>query len=77
MHFEIGPLHFSASAAMAIVGVGALLLVALLCLIALRRSVRPVRTGFLEGLRFLCALIVVGLLWQPEWHTSVEPARQP
>jgi len=62
---------------MAIVGVVALLLVALLCLIALRRSVRPVRTGFLEALRFLCALIVVGLLWQPEWHTSVEPARQP
>lgn len=77
MHYQIGPLHFSASVAMTVLGVAALIIVAWLCIIAFRRSLRPVRTGLLECLRFLCALIVVGLLWQPEWHTEVEPSRQP
>jgi len=35
------------------------------------------RTGALETLRFFCALIVVLMLWQPEWRTITEPNTKP
>jgi hypothetical protein len=58
-------------------GVLALVVVGILCIMAWRRSVRPARTGLLEALRFLCATTVVLLLWQPEWRTTIEPNEQP
>ncbi|BDS05575.1 membrane protein [Oceaniferula spumae] len=44
---------------------------------AIRRSTRPKRTGALEALRFLCALICVLMLWQPEWRVITEPNSKP
>ncbi len=41
------------------------------------RATRPKRTGALEALRFLCTLLVVLLLWQPEWRTITEPDSKP
>ncbi len=77
MHRNIGPLHFSASPLQFGLGLAVLVVVGILCLVAWRRSLRPLRTGLLEALRFLCATIAVLLLWQPEWRTTIEPARQP
>lgn len=50
---------------------------AALCTIAIRRATRPLRTGALEALRFLCTLLVVIMLWQPEWRTITEPDSKP
>ncbi len=52
-------------------------MVAILCGIAIRRATRPLRTGGLETLRFLCTLIVVLMLWQPEWREITEPDTKP
>jgi hypothetical protein len=48
-----------------------------LCWVAFRRAVRPIRTGLLELLRFLIAVIVVILLLQPEWHRTTTPTDEP
>ncbi len=50
---------------------------AVLCFMAVRRSTRPKRTGLLEVIRFLCTLIVVLMLWQPEWRVVTEPTTKP
>ena len=77
MSFNIGQIHFSASLPVFLFGAAALLVVAVLCVAAVRRSVRPRHTGVLETLRFLAAMVAVLLLWQPEWRTTVDPARRP
>ena len=77
MHFNLGPLHFNAPLPVFIVGLAALLVITILCIVGWRRSVRPFRTGMLEALRFICAVIVVLLLWQPEWRTTIQPDSQP
>ena len=50
---------------------------AFLCATSIRRSARPKRTSFLELLRFLCTLITVLMLWEPEWRVSVQPTSKP
>ena len=77
MNFNISNLTFSPSTAIFITGIVALAIVGVLCLTAWKRATRPVRTGLLEGLRFLIALIIVLTLWKPEWKTVIYPEDQP
>ncbi len=58
-------------------GIAALLVVAFLCFLSWKRSPHPLRTAALEGLRFFIALLVVTLLWQPEWRTVIHPTTKP
>lgn len=51
--------------------------VAYLCFLSWKRNPHPLRTAFLESLRFLIAGLVVVLLWQPEWRTIVTPESKP
>jgi len=51
--------------------------VAALCITAVLRATRPKRTGALEALRFLCVLLVVLLLWKPEWRVVTLPESKP
>lgn len=59
------------------IGIIALVLVAVLCVVSWKRSPHPKRTAALETLRFLSALAVVVLLWQPEWLTTIHPNTKP
>lgn len=68
MSFSIYNLSFSPTPLTFWLGCAALVIIGCLCLLAFKRSSRPKRTGTLEALRFLCALIVVLILWQPEWR---------
>ncbi len=54
-----------------------MLAISFLCVVAIKRSTRPKRTGALEALRFFCALIAVLMLWQPEWRVVTEPDSKP
>ncbi|MEP2776575.1 MAG: hypothetical protein ABJQ29_10505 [Luteolibacter sp.] len=58
-------------------GIAALLGVALLCFLSWKRSPHPGRTAALEALRFFIAVLVVMLLWQPEWKTVIHPTTKP
>ncbi|MGJ8677857.1 MAG: hypothetical protein ACSHX0_10095 [Akkermansiaceae bacterium] len=77
MNFSLSQLTFSPSPVHFWIGVTALILVAVLCIIAVRRATRPLRTGSLELLRFICTLTVVLMLWQPEWRVVTEPDSKP
>ena len=77
MSFNIGNLHFNAPLPIVIVGVIAWCIILVLCLTALRRSVRPGRTGLLEFLRLLCGTVTVFFLLNPEWRRTIEPVKQP
>ncbi|MBK1856176.1 hypothetical protein JO972_14490 [Verrucomicrobiaceae bacterium 5K15] len=77
MNFSINQLVFSPTPVTLWVGIIALLAIATLCVMAIRRSTRRKRTGALEVLRFLCALICVLMLWQPEWRVVSEPDSKP
>ena len=77
MNFSISNLTFSPSLALFIVGIVALVIIGALCLTAWKRASRPYRTGMLEGLRFLIALIIVLMLWKPEWRTVTYPEDKP
>ena len=59
------------------IGIIALILIAALSFISWKRSPHPRRSALLEGLRFLAALSVVILLWQPEWITTIHPDTKP
>ena len=59
------------------IGIVALILVATLSVISWKRSPHPKRTAALECLRFSSTLIVVLLLWQPEWLTTFRPSTKP
>lgn len=54
-----------------------LIVVGYLCFLSWKRSPHPGRTAFLESLRFLITVLVVILLWQPEWRTIVNPDSKP
>ena len=54
-----------------------MILVGALSVISWRRSPHRGRTAALECLRFLSALAVVLLLWQPEWLTTLHPDTKP
>ena len=70
-------LHLSPTPLTLWVGIIALILVGVLCFISWKRSSHRGRTAALECLRFLSALAVVILLWQPEWLTVVHPDTKP
>jgi hypothetical protein len=59
------------------IGIIALLLIGGLAVFAWRRSPHRGRTAILESLRCLATLVVVILLWQPEWRTTLHPATKP
>ncbi len=59
------------------IGIAVLLFVAFFSFVLWRRSPHPRRTAVLEILRFTCVVIVVMLLWQPEWRTTVNPETKP
>lgn len=59
------------------IGIAALLGVAFLCFLSWKRSPHPGRTATLEILRFFIAVLVVMLLWQPEWKTVIHPTTKP
>lgn len=76
-NFNFGPLHFQAST-FTLVLIGLVLLVtAFLCFTAIRRSLRPKRTGTLEVIRFLCVAFVCAMLLGPEWRTTQDSDLQP
>ncbi|WP_193211598.1 hypothetical protein [Luteolibacter marinus] len=77
MSFQFHNLHFSPTPATLAVGVVALVLVAGLCVLSWKRSPHPRRTALLESLRMLCTLLVVLLLWKPEWLTQLNPETKP
>ena len=70
-------LHLSPTPLTLWIGIIALTIVAALSMISWKRSPHPKRTATLESLRFLSALAVVILLWQPEWLTTVHPDTKP
>ena len=77
MHFQIQNLHFTPSLTFFTVGCVALIVVGTLCVLATTRSARPKRTGAIEALRFLITLLVVLMLWGPEWKTIITPENEP
>ncbi len=48
-----------------------------LCVLSWKRSPHPKRTAILESLRFMITVLVVILLWQPEWRTIIHPDSKP
>lgn len=70
-------LHLSPTPVTLWIGIIALVLVAVLCVVSWKRSPHPGRTAALEALRFLSALAVALLLWQPEWRTVIHPDTKP
>ncbi|MES2923824.1 MAG: hypothetical protein V4819_19880 [Verrucomicrobiota bacterium] len=70
-------LHLSPTPLTLWIGIIALILVAVLSVVSWKRSPHPKRTAALECLRFLSALVVVILLWQPEWLTTIHPDTKP
>jgi hypothetical protein len=70
-------LHLSPTPLTLWIGIIVLLLIGVLAVLAWRRSPHRRRTAVLESLRCLAALMVVILLWQPEWRTTLHPATKP
>ncbi len=70
-------LHLSPTPLTLWIGIIALILVGALSLISWKRSPHRGRTAALECLRFLSALTVVLMLWQPEWLTTIHPDSKP
>ncbi len=70
-------LHLSPTPLTLWIGIIALILVGLLSVISWKRSPHPKRTAVLECLRFLATFVVVILLWQPEWLTTLHPNTKP
>jgi uncharacterized membrane protein len=59
------------------IGIIGLILIGALSVLSWRRSPHPGRTAALESLRMLVAVLVVILLWQPEWRTTLNPDTKP
>ncbi len=70
-------LHLSPTPVTLTLGIITLVVVAVLCVISFRRSPHPRRTFLLETLRFVIAAVIVVLLWQPEWRTTLNPNAKP
>jgi hypothetical protein len=77
LSFSIQNLHFSPTPLTLGIGLITLMAVGALCLLAWKRSAHRGRTGALEALRFLITLIIVLLLWKPEWRTILNPETMP
>lgn len=76
-HLSIAALHFQASTTIVVLVVLAILVTALLCITATRRSARSKRTGILEALRFFCVCFAGLMLLGPEWRTEEKSDLQP
>ncbi len=70
-------LHLSPTPLTLWIGIIALILIGALAVVSWKRSPHPRRTALLECLRFFSALVVVLLLWQPEWLTTIHPDSKP
>jgi uncharacterized membrane protein len=70
-------LHLNPTPATLAIGLVILAVAAVFSLVLWRRSPHPKRTAALEILRFSCIALVVVLLWQPEWKTTVTPDTRP
>ncbi len=77
MTFSIQNLHFSPTPVTLVIGIVTLIAIGALCLLTWHRSPHRGRTGALEALRLLVALIIVLLLWKPEWRTIINPESKP
>ena len=77
MNFSISNLNFSPSYTTFWFGIIALCAIVVLCVIGIKRSSNPKRSSILEILRFICALIAVLMLWQPEWLVTSKPNSKP
>ena len=62
---------------MLITGLVAIAIVGFLCLLGYRRSPNKKRSAVLESLRFFIALLVIAMMWQPEWLTVINPTTKP
>jgi hypothetical protein len=70
-------LHLSPTPVTLWIGIVALVLIGAMSFLTWRRSPHPKRTSVLEILRMIAAIVVVILLWQPEWRTIVNPDTKP
>lgn len=77
MPFSISNLHLSPTPITLTIGVLVLVAMLWLSVISWKRSPHPRRTALLESLRMLATLLVVMLLWQPEWRTVTHPTTKP
>lgn len=77
MNFHLYNLHFSPTLPILIIGAVAALLIGILCVKSYRRSPNKRRSALLESLRFIITLLVIALLWQPEWLTVIHPTTKP
>ncbi len=77
MSFSIHNLQFTTTPVTLTIGIAALVIVGVICVLSWKRSPHPRRTAILESLRFLCTLLVVLLLWKPEWLTVLHPHSKP
>jgi hypothetical protein len=75
--FHIQNLHFSPTLLTLAVGIIAALILVIVCLASYRRSPNKKRSAALECLRFFIGLLVIALLWQPEWLTVIHPNTKP
>ena len=70
-------LTFQTTPASLAIGIAALIAVAVFCVLSWKRSPHKRRTAVLESMRWLLALVVVLLLWKPEWRTVLTPDEKP
>ena len=59
------------------IGIISLILIGVLSVKIWKRSPHPGRTGVLESLRMIMAVVLVILTWQPEWLTLTHPDTKP
>jgi hypothetical protein len=70
-------LTFQTTSTSLTIGILALVAVAVFCVLSWQRSPHKRRTAVLETMRWLLALVVVLLLWKPEWRTILTPDEKP
>ncbi len=70
-------LHLNPTPLTLTIGIIAILVMLWLSVLSWKRSPHRRRTAILEVMRMFAVLLVVGLLWQPEWLTTVHPNAKP
>ncbi len=60
-----------------VLGSIAAVIIGILCVVSYKRSPNKKRSLVLECLRFFIGLLVISLLWQPEWLTVINPTTKP